>query len=352
MRDSIVVESISDAWARTRSLLLSSFDAGRWLKYGFVAMLGATTVQGFGGMVYSPPAGPSWGSGGDLGDIGSIGPEAIEPLMNALQWIGEHVAALLMLGLGLALVWIVLVFVFLYIRSVFRFIFVECVAADHEPLLGAAWWRHSRPGLSLLLWYVAVGLAPLALLALALVPIVASVALMTTGEVLSIGLGIGGLIAVLGTTMVVMALLALIRALTEDLLVPAMYARRCGVIEGWRHVARAWRGQFWNVVLFYVLKFVMGIGAGIVAGIVSLFSVLLLVLPVLTLAGLGALIAMSGVDPKVAVVSLIGPALVVLVTGGAAYGYILNVLLLPVSVFFQAYALCFVGKMDPALRTL
>lgn len=352
MSDSIVIESISEAWARTRSLLLSSFDPGRWLKYGFVAMLGAATVS-FGGTGYSPPVGSSWPGGvGDSGEIGSIGPEAIGPLLNALQWISENVAALLMLGLGLILIWIVLFFVFLYIRSVFRFIFVECVAADREPLIGASWWNHSARGLSLLVWYVAVGLLPLALLALALAPIVASVALMATGEVLPIGLGIGGLIAIASTTMVALALLVLIRALTEDLLVPAMYARRCGVIEGWRHVARAWRGHLWNVVLFYVLKFVLGIGAGIVAGIVSLFSLVLLVLPALTLVGLGALVAISGVDPKVALVSLIGPALVLMVTGGAVYGYIFNVLLLPVSVFFQAYALSFVGKMDPTLRTL
>lgn len=355
MSSSTVIDSLSDAWLRTRSLLLSGFDPGRWLKYGFVAMLGSAAGYSGGALGHSPPLGPSGsGFGGDTdwGSFDSVGLETFGRIFGAVQWIFENVAALLLLGLGLLLIWIVLAFVFLYIKSVFRFIFVECVAADREPLIAEAWYRHAGRGLSLLGWYIVVGLLPMAVMVLALAPVVASVLLMASGEALSVGLGVGTMLAVIGAGLLSLLLLAVISALTEDLLVPAMYAGNCGVIAGWRLVRNAWRGQLGNIVLFYLLKFVLGIGAGIVAGIVGLFSLLLLVLPAVTLGGIAALVAASGVDATLALIALAGPTVFVLTGGIVTYAYIMQVLLLPISVFFQAYSLCFVGRLDPALRTI
>ena len=57
MDSSTVTESIEDAWTRTRALLLEG-DFGRWLKYGFIAMLGsAAATGGSTGFNFSPPIG-------------------------------------------------------------------------------------------------------------------------------------------------------------------------------------------------------------------------------------------------------------------------------------------------------
>ncbi len=353
MSNSIVIDSITHAWSRTKAVLFNGFNPGRWLKYGFVAMLGAAVVRGFGATGYSPPVQlPRFGGEFERDRLNTIGPEVIGQAMAALRWIAANIMHLLLLGLGLMIVWLILLVLFLYVRSVFRFIFIECVAAEREPLVGRSWFRHRERGLSLLLWYIFMGLMQFALIAFTLPPVLAGMILIASGEAPVVALGVGGIIAAVGVLILALLVLALLRALTEDLLIPAMYAGRCGLREGWRNVVRACGGHLWDVILFYLLKFVLGIGAGIVGGMISLFSAVLLVLPVIVLAGLGAAIAASGVDPKVALIVMSGPLFIVTGLGGIAYAYILQVFLLPISVFFQAYSLSFVGRMDPALRTI
>ncbi len=349
MNSDIVTDSISDAWNRTRGLLLARFDAGRWLKLGLIAMLGASVARGGGGVGYSQPTGFSSGDGDTPGEIG---PEVIGAVRDALGWLSDNIASLLVLAIGLLVIWVVLSFVILYVRSVFRFIFVESVAAPREPSIRASWGRHTGRGLSLLLWHLAMGLMAVALVLLVLAPLLASGALIASGKALPAVLGVGGIIALVAAIFAIAVLMALVRAVTEDFLVPAMYAGRCGVWQGWRHVARAWRGQFWNVVLFYLLKVVLAIGAAIGGGIVVLLSLVLLLVPGVCFAAIVAVIVGAAAQARALLVYLGGPAALSLVVGGLVYGYVLQCLLLPVSVFFQAYALSFVGRLDPALRTI
>ncbi len=349
MNSDIVTDSISDAWNRTRGLLLARFDAGRWLKLGLIAMLGASVARGGGGGGYSQPASfPS----GDGGSPGEIGPEVIGAVRDALGWLSDNIANLLVLAIGLLVIWIVLFFVILYVRSVFRFIFVESVAAAREPSIRASWGRHTGRGLSLLLWHLALGIVTLGLVLLVLAPLFASGALIASGKALPAVLGVGGIVALVVAILCIAMVMALVQALTEDFLVPAMYAGRCGVWEGWRHVARAWRGQFWNVVLFYLLKVVLAIGAAIGGGIVVLLSLVLLLVPGVCFGAIVAVIVGAGEQASAMLIYLGGPAALSLVVGGLVYGYVLQCLLLPISVFFQAYALSFVGRLDPALRTI
>jgi len=354
MNSSIVTDSVKDAWARTRALLLTQRDIGRWLKYGFIAMLGATAMRGSGGMNFSTPMGPSGESGDDWywGGPEGMGPEVIDAFRAAAEWLAANIANLVMLAIGLLTVWLIVWIAFLYIRSVFRFIFVEAVAAPREPRIDASFHRHTRVGLSLLLWNFVLALIPLALIILALVPILSSIGLIASGKPAGAVVGVGGIFGLISVIFFAMLLLMMGRGLTDDFLVPAMYARKCGVMDGWRHVARAWQGELGNVIFFYLLKIVLAIGVGIVTAIVGLASLLLLIGPVLSLGGIVALIAMSGMDPRAAITIFGGPALITMVLGGIAYGYIVSVALLPVSVFFQAYSLAFVGKLDRSLRTI
>ncbi len=350
MDSSIVTDSIRDAWGRTRELLFERFDPARWLKFGFVAMLGASVLQGSAGFNGCPPAVPS--SGAEQGPGAVLGGrEALEAVGNALRWFGDNLANLAVLAIGLLLIWIVVSLAVLYIRSVFRFVFVDCVAAPAEPALGASTRRHAGEGLSLMGWYLAIGLVGLLMVALAVVPLVASGGMLGSGELLPTALGVGGILALLGAGFVAVLGFALLLALTEDLLVPAMYAGGCGVFAGWRLVGRAWRGRFWEVVLFYVLRMLLAIGAGFVAGIVGMVAALLLILPALSLGGLFAAVGAFGASMSGSMVYLAVPAVIVVGLGMAVVSYIANCLMLPVSVFFQAYSLAFIGRLDATLKT-
>ncbi|GAJ04199.1 unnamed protein product, partial [marine sediment metagenome] len=229
------------------------------------AMFGGAMWRGrgsFGGSVPNLPV----GGGGEGGEPHEVTAEALSFLASALDYVIEHVGELTMVLVGLGFVWLVFVFVILYIRCVFRFVFVDAVASEREPSLGSSWQQHYGQGLSLLGWVIIIALVPLALMAIALLPIVASGALIFSGEPLSAIVGAGGIVTIILAFGGAMVLLMILHNLTDDFLVPAMYVDRGGVVAGWRKVFAAWRGQFWTIVIFYLLKLALAIGAGIAAG--------------------------------------------------------------------------------------
>ncbi|MFP4248218.1 MAG: hypothetical protein ACLFU7_01090 [Armatimonadota bacterium] len=352
MDSSIVSDSIKEAWARTRTLLLTDRDVGRWLKYGLIAMLGAPAIGATANASFQFPMGMPGGEDRGWSGPGSIGPEAADAFVSAVTWLGANIANVVLLVAGLVTVWLVLWLVFLYVRSVFRFIFVDAIAAPREPKIGGSWRRHTAHGLSLLLWNLLLGLVPLLLIVIALIPILSSIGLLASGEPLGAVLGVTGMIGLIALIVLGLMLLALGRALTDDFLVPAMYAGRCGVFAGWRRIFRAWRGEAANVVLFYLLKLLLLVGAAIVTGIVGVVALLLLILPGLSMAAVVGLVLMSGIAPATAVLVFGGTALVTAALGFGVFGYVIEVVLLPISVLFQSYSLAFVGRLDRSLRTI
>jgi hypothetical protein len=352
MRSEIVTDSVRDAWRRTRGLLLVRPRVGHWLKLGFIAMLGASALSGGGDLnLWVPGNLPTKGGGRPRGP-GGFEPQTLQGLRDGLIWLADHLGGLIAVIVGLLVVGLLLAVAIVYIRAVFRFIFVDAVAAPHEPSIRASWSRHTGLGLSLLLWYIFLELVASALMVMTLLPLIAAAVMIGSGRALPAILGIGGFLGLFGLVLLIALLLMLLKALTDDLLVPAMYVRHCGVWEGWQHVRRAWRGQFWNVVLYYLLKLVASIGAAIARLLITAASMALLVAPVICAAMIVMLIA--GAVAQIGDVGyyLIGPAVVAAIAGAVVYSYLLEVLLLPISVFFQAYALSFVGKLDPSLRTI
>lgn len=345
MRDSagtIVMDSARDAWAHTRTALFQRFDLGLWLKLAFIAMLGAN-VGGGGGANFSLPA-----PGGGEGEPGA---EIYKELTQAFSWVQQHVAELFALFVGFAVVALVLAFAVFYLRCVFRFIFVDAVRLAGRRPVRDAWSLFQAQGLSLLGWYVVLGLAAIALLGVALLPVLVGTAALASGKTLLAVLGVGGLVAVIAMVTVVVIVIALLQALSQEFLVPTMYARHCGVMEGWRTLFAAWRGRFWDVVLYFLLKLAIAIGLAMAAVVLILPMLLLLVpagLGAGALAALGA--ALGGEGPHTALYAgvLVVPGLAFLLT----LAYLLNCVFLPVTFFLQAYAMSFVGRMDPRLRTL
>lgn len=352
MSSEIVTDSLTDAWRRTRDLLLVRPRVGHWLKLGLIAMLGLSGGGGGGGGNFSFPTEFPSQEHEPSGGLERIGPQALQGMREGLQWLSDHLGGLIALMVGLAIITVILTLVIIYVRAVFRFIFVDAVAAPEEPSIGASWSRHTGVGLSLLLWYLLLGALALALVLIVLIPLIGSGVMIGSGKPLPIAVGVGSMVGLFAALAMIVVVMLLLQALTDDFLVPAMYVCRCGVWEGWRQVRHAWRGQFWNVVLFYILKLVALIAAAIAAAIIVLASLVLLIVPAISMVVIigtivGVMSELSGVGPW-----LIAPAVVAALTGGMVYAYLLRVLTLPIAVFFQAYSLSFIGKLSPALRTI
>ncbi len=350
MDGSLVTESVKHAFAHTKQLLFERFDLGRWLKLGFIAMLGGAVWRGGGGFSGSGPNVPV--GGGEEGGAGEVVSDLLSALSSALDFARDHIGELIVLVVGLGLLWVVCVLLALYIRCVFRFIFVDSVAARSEPSIRASWGRHCAQGWSLLGWLIVMGLVPLALIVIALVPIVTSGALIASGEALSAVLGVGGIVAVMAAFFAAILMLAIVQSLTDDFLVPAMYASGDGVVASWRHIFAAWRGHLWTVVTFYLLKFLLGLGAAIVAGLVMLPMLLLMLF---SLGGAAALVGGAfalGLSGKTVAILLAVPLATAAMLAILVWAYLIQCVLLPVTVFFQAYSLSFIGRLDAQLKTI
>jgi len=351
MHTALVTESLKRAFAHTKQVLLEPFDLGRWLKLGFIAMFGGAMWRGGGSSGGSVPNLPA-GGGEEGGEPYEVTVEALSFLASALNYVIEHVGELIMVLVGLGLVWLVIVFVIVYIRCVFRFIFVDVVASEREPSIGSSWQQHYGQGLSLLGWVIVIALVPLALVLIALLPIVVSGPLIFSGEPLSAIVGAGGIVTIILAFGGAMVLLMIVHNLTDDFLVPAMYVDGGGVLAGWRKVFAAWRGQFWTIVIFYLLKLALAIGAGIAAGFAMIPLLVVALLPL----GTGGAIVLGalrlGLSGQQIAIRLGVPLLMAGIGAVLVLSYMTHCLLLPITVFFRSYSLSFIGRLDARLRTI
>ena len=341
---SVVIQSAGEAWAHTRAMLLSRFNLALWLKLGFIAMLGQSVSRGGGNFSVQVPS----------GGVGEEGPgaEVYGQMVRAAQYVRENIVSLLALIIGLAILWVALVFAIFYIRCVFRFIFVDAVVVSGRRSIRRAWSQHSWQGVSLLLWYLALGLITLVVLALVIVPIVLTGAAAAGGHAGLAALGVGGIVLLVGVVVIVVIVLALVQALTDDLVVPVMYTRKAGVLQAWGHVRDIWGGRFWDIVLYYLLKLAVGLGVAF-ATLLLLLPMALVALPALaSAAGIVALSSAAGLQGGELVAAVAPPLIVGAVVFALAASYLLQCVLLPVSVFYQSYSLAFVGKLDPQLRSI
>lgn len=72
----------------------------------------------------------------------------------------------------------------------------------------------------------------------------------------------------------------MIEIVAHDFLVPTMYLYDCSAMEGWRTVNRGiFSGNFWVMVLFYLMKTVLSIASGMVAAMATCLTCCIAALP-------------------------------------------------------------------------
>ncbi len=342
---SSAVEAIMPAIEHVRKVLFSPFNWRKWAALAFVALLAGMMNGGSGGNVGGP---------GDYGD----GPGAAidEVGEQAVQWVRAHLIETILAGIALFLFWLAFILVMLYISSVFRFIFVDSVITDQVQIRrqwrenrieGAAftWWRVGFFFVALLGLLVFVGLP----VGICVFMILQAVQTSGAGGPIA-GAIISGLLALVLFVLWVFVT-ALINAMTRDFVVPIMYLRRVGTMDAWREFWPILGGNKMGFVVYFLMKFVCAIAAGI-AGLLGLVVALVVaVIPIGLLAGIGyglVLLLQITVWSWWYLVPLVPIGLAV----GFGLAYWVTCVLLPIPVFFQSYALKYLGFVQPDLRTI
>ena len=281
-----VATSVSTALEHTERILFRPFNLSKWFVLGFSAFLA------------------SLGSGG--GYSGNWrrwqGREELVP-QEVRSWVLEHLPLVIGLGIAVLLLIIALTMLFQWLSSRGTFMFLDGIVRDRAEV-SEPWRRFRSLGNRLFVFRFLAGLAVL-------------------GGFLVIGLGIAGLAwfaihrggcltwvpaALLGG----LALLFLLAAILffqvlEDFGVPVMYRLDLGPSQALSVLRQeVMKGRGWDFTRFYLLKFVLAMGAAILV-IVA-----------------GCLTCCIGFLP-----------------------YLSSVLTLPVSVFFRCYALDLLRQIDP-----
>ena len=247
-----VIDPVSTALERVKTILFRPFDLGKWFTIGFCAWLAELGKGGGGG---------GGGGGGPRGS-GDIGRE----ISRAAEDVGDFVAAnldwiipvgiavlALIIGLWLLLVWL---------SSRGRFMFLDCVAHNKAEVKNP-WNQFREHGNRLFGFRIALGIIGFltGILFLALCGIVVFLAATSFGwNVLSIS----GIVACGLLFFATMIVFGLIGKFTTDFAVPIMYRHTSSPVEAWRallDVLTANKARFFLYILF---QMVIGITIGVI----------------------------------------------------------------------------------------
>jgi hypothetical protein len=317
------------AFTDTYRLLLDPIDTRLWVKLSFLCLFlgGGATSAAF-----------HWALSALPGEVGGT-----DVMAHLRLFLTRH-PTLLLLATALA---VVLGVTLVYLRALFRFVLVDSIMR-REVLLHRA-LRELRPVAN---WYFRWLLGALVLMGAILATgalLVATHLRTSNRESLTASLLL--VLLLLGEAVVgLLAALAII--LTDDLVVPIIYAERLRVLPAWRRLLEKLRGEAGAFTLYLLLRFVLSVGVGIAVlfflfpSLVAVFSGAIIVAVVVVMAlQLGGLTwAWTPLTVVVAAAALLLLMTLLLMLMGVAG--------MPGQVFLQTFGLRFIAPRVPALAEL
>ena len=237
--------------------------------------------------------------------------------------------------------------VWLYVSSVGRFVLFESVLRRNCEL-GDSWTRWQGQGLRYFGWQLALSIIGLGIAGILFVPLLLPVLMAVLRHHEKPGPGL--FVALLPMILVFAAfslIMALIRVLTKDFVIPIMAMEKVGVIEGWRRLLGMMKSEKGSYAGYVGMKIVLAIGASVVFGIVSAIVAAIALIPVAILAVIVVMIVRGGLNWNAATITL---AIVVGTILLAGLLYVIALVCVPVAVFFPAYALYFFAERYPTLH--
>jgi hypothetical protein len=320
------------AFHDTADLLLRPVDAGRWLKLSVLCLL-------LGGG--TPSAAFNWSLGllpGDIGFRGFVG--RLRETVTAHTWLIALVA-LACIGLFVGI---------LYLRSVFRFALVDAIA-QREVRLRSSLKETRRPGRSYFRWLLGI-VSGVSLLLLAggmfVYPYLRAAAAQGVRSpsfwVLLVG--------VLGVDVLIGLLVALVIVLTDDLVVPIMYAEDLMLPSAWAKLLPKLKAEPAAFAVYVLLRFAVSLATS-VATLFLLFPLLLGLFSGAIISGALVVLALHFLgffwswNPLTVSVTVAG--LAVLVSLVLA---VLSVVAMPAQLLIQDFGICFTAARFPSVQTV
>jgi hypothetical protein len=324
--------AISWALGDTLRLLFRPFDVWRWTKLSLLCLfLGGGTLTA--ALQWSLSALPSGFRPTDL-------------VSAARQFVEQHpslifLVIVLALALGLCL---------LYLRSVFRFILVDALV-QMAVAPGRAWSALRPLGESYFWWLVGTLVALSTTFSLIIIVAFAGLHPASTSGASKL-FATASLALILSLIVLLGLAVALLIMLTDDLVVPLMYADRLPLPSAWRELWQKMRHDPTSFAVYILLRFVLSVGVSV--------AVLLFLVPLLIGVFSGAVIVAAVVVLALHLMGLtwvwslptISLAFVALLLLCAILIMLLGAVGMPGQVFLQDFSLRFIAARSPSLETL
>ena len=271
----------------TKLILFQPFDIAKWLVIGFAAFLAQLGGGGGTGFNYSQkfPGNADW-------NFRSASHNAMESASGLPGWA----IALIIVGV---LLLVAIVVALLWVGARGKFIFTDCVVRNRAAIV-EPWHEFRREGNSLFVFSLIVGLAILLLVGLAAAPL-------WLPFVTSSGpLEGGALIGSLALFAVVIVVLLIGWSVISNFMLPVMYRRRCGAVEGFQAALGMIAAEPGPVILFVLFSVVLWMAFAMIACATTCLTCCITAIP-----------------------------------------YVGTVILLPAHVFFMSYLLLFIRQFGP-----
>jgi hypothetical protein len=244
-----VIDPISPAFERVKTILFRPFDIGRWFTIGFCAWL-----------AYLGSGGGGTGGGGNGVNIQSRSHEAREFVNQSKEFVLVNLAWIIPLAVVVVFFGIFFWLLLMWLSSRGRFMFLHCVAHNKAEVV-APWTKFSQHANSLFLFRIILGLLGFIAIGLPVLLAIGVVITMVAAEA-TIAFGVLGLV-IIGLIIFFGAIIfGLISKFTMDFVVPIMFLRTTSCITGWREfmtIISVNKARFFLYILF---QLVIGIAIG------------------------------------------------------------------------------------------
>jgi len=286
--------------------LLMPFSLRKWMKLGFIAMLGGNGGGGGGGGNNLNVTLPS-GGGDESGvneTVNSVTGSAVETAKDKAAAWGPVIG-------GIVFLLLMLIVVMSYIKSVFTFMFIECIDT-RKVQIGKYWRKNQGLGTSFFLFKLLMTVIVLAIIALCTSPLWIQLAVQGWTE-FSVNFGIGMIAWIILAVFFLVILLipfAIFMMLVYNFTLLHMYYHKLPITPSLKATFKKMGQKKVEVLVFVLASMVIGI----VLTIVAVLMVLILAIPFLLVGvplGIGAYflgLAVAWSIPFIVVLVLFGLA--------------------------------------------
>lgn len=261
------IDVVDNAFEKTKKALIEPFSFWNWIKLGIIIFL----MGGSGGFNFNPSVYNSRDYGRQ---------DIIPPAGNISGQISQFLQQYMMVILIIAGLVLLLIFIFSYISNIMEFVFVHSLVTNQ-----VRFWEYSRKylrlGFNLFIIRILLILAFFVLLGISMLPILLPI--LDSPE----NIGIGFIFSIIIWIILIFLVLAIIFGIIGsfiNLSIPLAMYHDLGIIAAFKKIAARFRGDWKQILVYWVVRFVLGIAVAIIIGIAGLI-LFLIVFGITALAG-------------------------------------------------------------------